>query len=186
MHPRHPWPNDPRRAPGRWLGAARVARRLLLPVCLLLPLAALAQPPDGDALPVEIAADRAEVDERQGISTYHGDVVLTHGEMTLEADTLTIHTRERRPHTLEAHGAPARLEAPDPETGAMRIATAARIDYLLDEERVILVGAARVQTPTEDARAERITYDLRSDSIQAERGEGEDQRVRITIQPGEE
>ncbi|MGM0552720.1 MAG: lipopolysaccharide transport periplasmic protein LptA [Pseudomonadota bacterium] len=166
--------------------ATGAMHRLLALGCLLLPVTAVAQPPASDAPPVEITADRAEVDERQGISTYHGEVVVTRGEMTLRGDTLVIHTRERRPHTLEAHGDPARLEAPDPETGAPRIATAAQIDYLLDDERVILIGTARVQTPTEDARAERITYDLRNDSIRAERGEDEDQRVRITIQPGEE
>ncbi|WP_018873122.1 lipopolysaccharide transport periplasmic protein LptA [Thioalkalivibrio sp. ALJ16] len=142
-----------------------------------------AQQSTGTALPVEITADRAEMDERRGIGTYTGDVIVIRGDMTLEADTVYVRTRDRRPYEMEAHGEPARLESPDPETGAMRIATALRIDYLLDEDRMILTDQAHVVTPSEEARGKRITYDLNTDVIEAERGEGEGERVRITIQP---
>ncbi|WP_369699374.1 lipopolysaccharide transport periplasmic protein LptA [Thioalkalivibrio sp. ALJT] len=135
------------------------------------------------ALPVEITADRAEMDDRQGVGTYTGDVIVTRGDMTLEADTLYVRTRDRRPYEMEAHGNPARLKAPDPETGATRTATALRIDYLLNADRLILTEQAHVATPGEEARGRRITYDLATDVIEAERGDGEGDRVRITIQP---
>lgn len=155
----------------------------LAALLLALPALANTNPDDTNALPVEIVADRAEMDERSGIATYRGDVRVTRGAMTLEADTVHIHSRDRRPREFEAHGEPARLQSPHPETGEMRTATALRIDYLLDEERVILTGQARVVAGREEARGQRISLDLDTDVIEAERGDGEDERVRITIQP---
>ena len=167
------------------------ARRRAAPGCVLVALAALAFLPVGAAHsapppPVEITADRAHMDDRQGVGTYTGNVVVIRGDTTLTADRLIVHTRDRRPHEIEAHGEPARLEAPDPETGEMRTATALRIDYLLGEERIILTDQARVVTATEEASGRRITYDLEADIIEAERGEAEDERVRIIIQPRED
>ncbi|WP_017942729.1 MULTISPECIES: lipopolysaccharide transport periplasmic protein LptA [unclassified Thioalkalivibrio] len=158
-----------------------LAAAILLLALLAAP--AMAQQGSGPALPVEITADHAEMDERQGLGTYTGDVIVIRGDMTLEADTVYVRTRDRRPYEMEAHGEPARLESPDPETGEMRIATALRIDYLLNEDRMILTDQAHVITAREEARGKRITYDLTTDVIEAERGEGDSERVRITIQP---
>ena len=173
-----PNPHSLRHRPGQ--PGARVAALLLL---VLLATPSFAQQGSGPALPVEITADRAEMDERQGLGTYTGDVIVIRGDMTLEADKVYVRTRDRRPYEMEAHGEPARLESPDPETGEMRIATALRIDYLLNEDRMILTDQAHVITSREEARGKRITYDLTTDVIEAERGEGDSERVRITIQP---
>lgn len=145
-----------------------------------LPLVLAAQTP---ALPVQITADTAEMDERRGIGTYTGDVVVTRGDMTLWADRIVIHAPERRPTRMEAEGNPVRAEAPDPENRP-RVATALEMDYDLQDEILMLRREARVQTATEDARGERIRYDLAQDIIRIE-GTPEE-RVRITIQPGSE
>ncbi|OOC08873.1 MULTISPECIES: lipopolysaccharide transport periplasmic protein LptA [Thioalkalivibrio] len=160
----------------------------LLAVAGVLALILAAPPATGreDALPVEITADHAEMDERAGTGTYTGDVIVVRGDATLEADRVIVHMRERRPYEIEAHGEPARLESPDPETGEMRIAEGLRIDYFLDEERVILTERARVITAAEDARGQRITYDLERDVIRAERGDTDDERVHIRLQPRED
>jgi lipopolysaccharide export system protein LptA len=131
-------------------------------------------------LPVRISADSAQMDDRRGIGTYSGNVVVTRGDLTLQADRITIHTPERRPVRMEAHGDPVRAEAPD-AAGQLRVATARRMEYGFDEQVLLLLEDARVQTPTEDARGDRITYDLVEDIIRIEGGPG--QRVEITIQP---
>ncbi len=175
----HPYPLSVR---ARRATAATVMAGLLIPGLAAPPAAAQ----EDNALPVEITADHAEMDERSGTGTYTGDVLVVRGDTTLEADRVIVHMRERRPYEMEAHGEPARLESPDPETGENRIAVGQRIDYFLDEERVILTGQARVTTAAEDARGQRITYDLERDVIQAERGETDDERVHIRLQPRED
>jgi len=131
-------------------------------------------------LPVSIAANSAELDDRQGTGVYQGDVVVTRGNMTLWADRITLYAPERRPERLVAEGRPVRAEMPDPNE-LPRTATAQRMEYHFATQMLTLTGEARVHTNTEDARGERITYDLTRDVIRAESSPG--QRVQITIQP---
>lgn len=142
-----------------------------------LPLVAWAQIP---ALPVQISADRAEMDDRRGIGTYTGNVVVTRGDMTLWADRIVIHAPERRPIRIEAEGNPVRVEARDADNQPL-VATALRMEYGIADEVLLLLRDARVQTLTEDARGDRIRYDLAQDIIRIEGTPTE--RVQIIIQP---
>jgi len=158
---------------------------LFVAVVLLMPLASLAATPAAHSqialdLPVNIAANSAELDDRQGTGVYQGDVVVTRGNMTLWADRITLYAPDRRPERLVAEGQPVRVEMPDPEQQP-RTATAQRMEYHFATQILTLIGEARVTTNTEDARGEKISYDLTRDIIRAESSPG--QRVQITIQP---
>lgn len=157
----------------------RLAAVILISLLLSgLPVKLPAQVPP--ALPVHISADRAEMDDRRGIGTYSGNVVVTRGDMTLRADRITIHAPERRPIRMEAEGNPVRAESPD-LNNQPRVATALRMEYSFDDEVLLLLRDARVQTVTEDARGDRISYDLARDIIRIEGTPTG--RVQITIQP---
>jgi len=163
----------------RWpTGAGALLLGLALGFAPLL-LQAQARP----GVPVNIQADSAQMDDRTGVATYVGDVVVTHGDMTLWADQITIHTEDRRPVRIEAEGNPARVESPD-LSQRRRVATARFMEYTFDDEVLVLTRNARVQTATEDTRGNRIRYDLVNDVVRVEGREGE--RVQITIQPREE
>lgn len=153
----------------------RVAAFGLFLACL--PMMLTAQVP---ALPVQISADWAEMDDRRGIGTYTGNVVVTRGDMTLWADRIVIHAPERRPARIEAEGNPVRAEAPDLDNQP-RVATALRMEYSIADDVLLLMREARVQTATEDARGDRISYDLTQDIIRIEGTPTE--RVQIIIQP---
>lgn len=131
-------------------------------------------------LPVHVSADSAQMDDRQGIGTYTGNVVVQRGNMTLYADRITIHAPERRLERMVAEGNPVRAESPD-MNNQPRVATGMRMEYRFADETLLLLRNARVQTATEDARGDRITYDLAQDIIRIEGTPGE--RVQITIQP---
>lgn len=157
----------------------RIATVLLC--CLVLgTLPAVASAQGAVALPVQIVADSAEMDDRKGIGTYTGNVVVTRGDLTLRADRIIIYTEERRPARMEAEGNPVRAESPD-INNEPRIATSARMEYTFDDETLVLLNNARLQTSTEDARGDRITYDLTQDIMRIDGTASE--RVRITIQP---
>jgi lipopolysaccharide export system protein LptA len=91
-----------------------------------------------------------------------------------------IHAPDRRPVRIEAEGNPVRAEAPDLDNQP-RVATALRMEYSIADDTLLLLRDARVQTATEDARGDRITYDLARDVIRIEGTPTE--RVQITIQP---
>lgn len=132
------------------------------------------------ALPVQISADSAEMDDRRGIGTYTGNVVVTRGDMTLWADRIVIHAPDRRPARIEAEGKPVRVEARDADNQPL-VATALRMEYSIADDVLLLLREARVQTLTEDARGDRIRYDLTQDIIRIEGTPTE--RVQIIIQP---
>jgi lipopolysaccharide export system protein LptA len=164
---------------GTW--SARAGALLLGVSLALAPLLLQAQARTG--VPVNIEANSAQMDDRTGVATYIGDVVVIHGDMTLWADRITIHTEDRRPVRIEAEGNPARVESPD-LAQRPRIATARNMEYTFDDEVLILTRNARVQTATEDTRGDRIRYDLINEIVRVEGREGE--RVQITIQPRED
>lgn len=132
------------------------------------------------ALPVQISADRAEMDDRKGVGIYSGNVVVTRGDMTLWADRIVIHAPDRRPLRIEAEGNPVRAEAADLDSQP-RVATALRMEYSIADDVLLLLREARVQTATEDARGDRIRYDLAQDIIRIDGTPTE--RVQIIIQP---
>ncbi|WP_043739707.1 lipopolysaccharide transport periplasmic protein LptA [Thioalkalivibrio nitratireducens] len=167
--------NETRPAPQSPVGAATA----LLGLALFAAPAILAAQ-TLEELPVHISADRAEMDDRRGVGTYSGSVEVTRGNLTLHADRIVIHAPERRPVRMEAEGNPVRAESPDP-AGQPRVATADRMEYTFDDQILVLLQDARVQTATEDASGERITYDLAQDIIGIEGSET--RRVHITILP---
>ena len=51
--------------------------------------AAWALPSDRDQ-PIRIQADSAELDDKQGVAVYRGDVIITQGTLKITGDTVTI------------------------------------------------------------------------------------------------
>src|SRR3546814_14353678 len=46
--------------------------------------------PEDREQPIRVQADTAELDDRQGVAVYRGDVVITQGTMKITGDTVTI------------------------------------------------------------------------------------------------
>jgi lipopolysaccharide export system protein LptA len=156
--------------------------KLVAAALLLLPITALALQSDRDQ-PISVEADRAELDQSTGIGTYSGSVVVVQGSMRLEADRLEIHSPSGGLESAVANGGPARFQQ-RPEGKDQDVRGGGRqIDYLATEDKVILTGDAWVTQAEDTVRGARIEYDLSSDRIRAVKGEGEQDRVRMILQP---
>ncbi len=133
-----------------------------------------------------IEADRAELNDRTGVSIYRGSVQVSQGTMVLNADTLTVHNRKRQIITVVAEGKPAQFrQRPDNQTEDVK-ANADRIEYRGPDEQLILLGGAKVWQAGNVFQSNRIVYDMKHNVVNAggEHSEITDQqRVRITIQP---
>lgn len=148
---------------------------------LWLPIGALAAESIAQQ-PITITADRAEIDERQGISTYTGNVVLTQGEVRMEADRLLVYTKGGDLERITAEGDPVRFQQTrsdeEPLHGhsqRMRFDAGTEILWLLDK-------AEFWQGPNRFS-GERIQYDRRQSRVSASQGENGGERVQVTIQP---
>lgn len=66
-------------------------RRLSSRLCLAALMALALATPGHAATPVKITADRFEISEKEGLSTFSGKVVVTRGTLTLTADEVIVY-----------------------------------------------------------------------------------------------
>lgn len=159
------------------------------PLLLLLTAAVTAPAPSvaltGDReQPIHIEADRVEIDDVRHVSVYRGNVRYSQGSTRLDADTVSIYyDAERNFQRLEAEGAPARFrQRPDGQAEDM-LGEAAQIEYVAVPERLVLKQQAHIWNQGDEFAGEFITYDIAEDRVVARRGEAENGRVQVVIQP---
>lgn len=159
----------------------RLWERYLLLVLVLLPVNSWALSSDREQ-PMLIEADRAELDDANGISIYRGNVKVTQGTLVLTGDIMTVHTKGNDIEKVIIEGQPATYrQRPDNKDKDVR-ARALHMEYFTNPEKIVLTKQAEVEQEGDVLRSERIEYDVPTDKVNA----GTDQpneRVRITIQP---
>lgn len=147
---------------------------------------ALALSTDRDE-PIEIEARTAEADNRNRVTIYRGDVVITQGTLRITGDTVWVHYDDANTITKAiSEGRPARFRQLPDDKPDYQTADARRMEYHADENRIVLIGNARYGEGKDKITAERIDYDARLGHAKAgpARGEsGSSDRVRITITP---
>jgi lipopolysaccharide export system protein LptA len=141
--------------------------------------------PAQQPMPVELSADRAEINDAQGTGVYRGNVVLTRGQTRLTGSVMRTFTDEaRRLQRVEIEGSPARYRALQPQ-GPPRRAEAPRMEYYAAApERLVLLGGGRVWEGDNSVTGEVITHYPDSQRTVAD---GEDQgRIKVRVFPGAE
>ncbi|TFH88056.1 lipopolysaccharide transport periplasmic protein LptA [Billgrantia azerbaijanica] len=168
----------------------RTARLSLL--VLALGGLALASAPvmalEGDAsAPIEVEADRLELDERAGTAVYTGDVNIRQGSLHLTGARVEIHRNaEGELSRAIATGERAYIEQqPSPEEPVVR-GWGRTIRYHVSERRVELIDRAELHQGGDTFDGGYLEYFLDRRVVQARaeaEGVEERQRVRMTLQP---
>ena len=148
---------------------------------------ALALPNDRDQ-PIRIQADNAHLDDKQGVATYTGDVIITQGSMMIKGNTVTI-TRAASGDidVVTSVGNLAYFEQqqsaakPDKMKG-----WAVTIQYQAQKDTVILTDRAKVENEGNTTEGEKIVYNTQTQVATAGRGgnvTSPRQRIDMVIQP---
>ena len=155
-------------------------------VGVLLPIPVLALPTDRQQ-PVYIEADRADMDDQKGLSIYRGNVSLTQGTMVLQCEVLTAYHSPVTRALLKAvaEGAPARFRQQPSTDKEVVIATAPRMEYLVDKQLVYLLEKAEVTQGRNIFRGKKIEYNISDNQVHAESGATPGERVQVTLFPQE-
>lgn len=168
----------------------RSVARLGLMLALAMPMLSIAQQANTE-LPLEIEADRAELNETTGVGVYRGDVRITQGSMVLTADTVTVIAPGRRLQKIIAEGDKSTFRQTDAGEGAPGEddpgeddlwAEALRMEYEPGKNRITLLGKAFLRRAKNDFAAERIVYNIRRRVVDADDPDG-DGRVEMTLVP---
>lgn len=163
-------------------GAARPLRTAgLVLVLLMLPAAAWALESDREQA-ILVEADGVEINDRTGVSTYTGNVVIRQGSIRIEADRVTVHQKQSESDKVIAQGDPVRFQQ-QPDEGELIKGRARRAEYEVDSELLYLVGDAWLSQGSDSFASDRITYDRARALVKAGASAQGKQRVRVTIEP---
>jgi len=165
-----------------------VTLKRLLIFCSLACLSGFALAIDSDSeQPIQIQADAAIVDETKGNSTYRGNVIITQGTLRVTADEVEIFTADSDVIQIIAKSDKNTkdLAKYSQQTNAMKEmveAEAKKITYLVQEKRLHLAGAARLQQVQDVFSGELLYYDM-GQGIVSLNSTGATDRVNMTITP---
>ena len=136
------------------------------------------------AAPIELTAERAEVNQAEGVSTYRGNVVVTRGPMRMTGDVMVVHTdAQGQLARLEMQGAPATWRERRPGEPTRRAEAPRIVYYTADPERIVLSGGGRLWQGENRVAGETITHYPAEGRTIAD-GDGTDGgRVSATVQP---
>ncbi|WP_172597603.1 lipopolysaccharide transport periplasmic protein LptA [Sulfuriflexus mobilis] len=157
----------------------------ILLLCLLLPLPALALKSDKDQ-PMNIEADRVDIDDEKGISTFRGNVVITRGSILIKGNVVIVY-RDKNKDLDRVHATGKRAhfqQRPDNKPDDV-IAEGRELFYDAVKEILIVRREGEVIQGGDVFQGEHIVYDTRRDLVEA-RGGGEDGkkgRVQMILQP---
>lgn len=147
---------------------------------LTAPLMALAIKEDRKAQ-IDLFADFAEKNDKKGITTLTGSVVISQGSLVIKADRATIHYDGEQITEINCYGKPARFQQQiNPNEGLTR-GHANTINYKRDSDNILLVENAHVtRADGSTMDSDTIRYGLASEQLNAEGG------VHLVIPPTKE
>ncbi|ADJ27267.1 lipopolysaccharide transport periplasmic protein LptA [Nitrosococcus watsonii] len=137
--------------------------------------------------PIHIEADRGELDDREQVAVYSGNVHLTQGTLRIDSDTLTIYyTLDKKLEKAVAEGQPAWYrQRPDNSKEDIR-AKALRMEYHADTTTIHLLQKAHIWQGTNEFTGDRIVYNTERDIVRGEGSETGVGRIHVTIHPADD
>jgi lipopolysaccharide export system protein LptA len=149
---------------------------------------AWALPTDRDQ-PIHIQSDDAQLDDKQGVATYKGNVIITQGSMKITGNTVTI-TRNAQGDVdvFTAVGNLAYYEQKPAVNKPIVQAYGVTIQYFAAQDRIVLVDKAKVINDGNTSEGEKIVYDTVRQVVNAGRANGSKitaprPRIDMVIQP---
>ncbi|MBX2807630.1 MAG: lipopolysaccharide transport periplasmic protein LptA [Cellvibrionaceae bacterium] len=148
--------------------------------CLLAQTTTQALPEDVEQ-PIYISSNSAIKDDKQGVTTYQGDVEMSQGTLDIKADQVTIYTEADAIYKIIALGKPATFkQQPKPHTGDV-LAEGDTIEYHVKDKVITLLNnASLTQGDGSSITGNKIEYDINAARAEAKAG-GTEERVNVVI-----
>ncbi len=163
--------------------------RLLLAAALATSMAAYALEEDKNQM-IKIQSDSAEFNESKGTAIYLGSVELTQGTLNISSKKLIIFNSQTGVNKVMAEGGPATYSQVLDEDGPPITASAGKIEYFPQEEKIVLSHDAKLSQGDAVFEGEHIQYDMRNQILNAAGNNPDDpspdksnSRVKMVIPP---
>ena len=152
---------------------------LLLLICMVS-LTCHALPSDNEQ-EISIESDKASLNKLQGELIYTGNVELTQGSLTIQADKVTLTRNQDGIQQLVALGKPARYEQLLSANEDKTQAYGETIIYNMINDELTLLTNAGLEKQGNVFAGEKIVYLIKEQRVKADSSKQE--RVRMVIQP---
>jgi len=131
------------------------------------PVAAFAIPSDRQQ-PITLVADRATFNERSGVTTYTGNVIIEQGTMKLQANSIVANLNSKKEiSTITANGSPARFQQKVDTNKGLAKGQAQKIVYNADTGIITLTGNAFLEQDGASIRGNTLRYSMNKGDIEA-------------------
>ena len=147
--------------------------------------------PNDQEQPIRIQADDAQLDDKNGVATYKGDVIITQGSMIVKGNTVTItRTPAGDIDVVTSVGNLAYFEQMQTAGDTKPVqGYGVTIQYHASQNRVVLIDRAKVIDKDNNVtQGEKIVYDTQRQIVNAGRATGSNvttprPRIDMVIQP---
>ncbi|NOX42610.1 MAG: lipopolysaccharide transport periplasmic protein LptA [Gammaproteobacteria bacterium] len=139
---------------------------------------------------IYLEADQVDIDNKQKISTYQGNVKLSRGDIIILADKITAKKNKKGLGKLFATGNPVKFNKTQQRTGQNDSGQkeikgqALEIEYDTEKEIMTLKNEAKLWQSNDQFSGNLIIYNIAQESVTANRGSAKNGRVQVIIHPG--
>lgn len=158
-------------------------RTLLMIGCasILLANTAYAIPSDRNQQ-INLEADRATFNERTGVTTYSGNVLIQQGTLRIQANSIVANlNKSNKIQNVTAQGSPAKFQQQIDVKGGLARGEGRNINYNAETGIIKLSGNAFLSQNGAVFRGENLTYSMGKGDIEA--NGGNNGRIQIVIPP---
>lgn len=132
---------------------------------------------------IYLEADRVDINDKEKISTYQGNVKLSHGNITILADKIIAKKNKNGLGKLLATGNPVKLNRTQTDEQKEIRGEALEIEYDTEKERVKLKNNAKLWQSNDQFTGNLIIYNVAMETVTANKGNEKNGRVRVVIHP---
>lgn len=159
----------------------RLLFRLFSLCCVLAAAPSYALPSDQNQ-PVKLEADRATFNERTGITSYSGNVIISQGTIRIEADNLVVNLDGNRAiKDATAQGRPARFQQQLNADKGLAKGEGSKIAYDAQKGLIVLSGNAQLIQDGASFKGDVLRYSMTQGDIEATGNK--QRRVQLVIPP---
>lgn len=132
--------------------------------------------------PINVASDRINLDQRTGVTTYEGHVVLTQGSLEIQAQQAVATYKDGALQQIVATGHPVRFRELPKRHAAEITGSALKLTYFATEHRLRLDQQVVVHQARNSLTGNSMAYDLVTQVLEASGSPG-GRRVHTVIEP---
>jgi len=133
--------------------------------------------------PIDIKADRVEINEKTEISHYQGNVYLKQGTLIIQADNVLVYLKNGSLFKIMIDGKPATFEQKPDDNKDVVQSSARHMEYFATRQLLILKKDAHITQGANNFSGDFIEYDTLNSTVKANKDEDSDSRVHAIIHP---